>query len=111
MTDPIALEALAEIAHGSAYVVDVRVSGAATVVRLAFPHGRDVEVALPLLPAATVRTDGLARPFAVQVRGGADGPTCSVLTRPDGGPVRVEIGLAEALALAGAGVHTVFTTA
>jgi hypothetical protein len=112
MTECIDVDMLAEVARGTAYVAAVAVDGPRSVVRLAFPLGRTVDVVVPAAPAR----DGLdlQRPLAVQVHrvghGGGIEVTCSVIDSAETGPRRIGISLAQALALAEAGVHTVFRT-
>lgn len=104
--DRVDLEVLAGVAHGTAYVVSVAPEGAGSIVRLAFPFGRTVDVLVPVVPA-TDPAYTLERPLAVHVHGSGSDLGCSVIHRGAAGPARVEVPLPHALALAGAGVHTV----
>lgn len=104
--DRIGLDGLRDAARGTAYVESIDVQTEQTLVRLAYPFGRHVEVRVPAEveggPSIPVQ-----RPLAVQVRAGA-ALQCSVLDSADTGPTRIPISLQQALTLANTGVHTTF---
>jgi hypothetical protein len=109
--DHLALHDLVASAPGTAYVDSLVAEGRATQVRLVYPHGRVVEVAVPAVPTSTPRPPaGLDRVLAVQVRIGDGAPRCSVLGSGPDGPRRQDIGWSLALGLAAAGTRTVFLT-
>jgi hypothetical protein len=109
ISERVDIEMLADAARGTAYVSALSVQGETTLVRLAYPHGRAVDVVLPVTPGADP-TMVVERPLAVQVTGSRDGLHCSVLHTSVGGPLRQDISLQHALAFTDAGVHTVFRT-
>lgn len=110
--DPVALDDLTGSAPGTAYVESLVVEDGSTRVRLVYPHGRVVEVAVPALPSADPQVPaGLGRALAVQARVGGTAARCSVLGSGPGGPRREDIGWPLALGLAARGVRTVFQTA
>lgn len=110
-TDPVALDDLVGSAPGTAYVESLVVEDSSTRVRLVYPHGRVVEVAVPALPSDDPQVPaGLGRAFAVQARVGGVVARCSVLGSGPGGPRREDIGWPLALGLAARGVRTVFQT-
>jgi hypothetical protein len=107
LVERVSMDALSEVAHGPAYVQSVAVENDHTNLALSYPFGRLLEVVISDLPDDGDATD-LQRPLAVKVSHSTVGTECSVLDRRGGGPTRVPITLARALALAGAGIHTVF---
>ncbi len=109
--DPVTIADLVGSAPGTAYVQSLVVEDTSTRVRLIYPHGRVVEVAVPALPSADPQVpDGLGRVLAVRARVGGAAARCSVLGSGPGGPRRDDIGWPEALGLAARGVRTVFQT-
>jgi hypothetical protein len=107
---PVSLEVLRVLAPGTARVQHTVVEGHETVVTLAYPQGREVEVRVPALPTGDEGVAGLQRPLAVHVDNRDRRIDCSVLGTSPSGPRRLRISLVQALALAHSGVHTVFVT-
>lgn len=105
-SDRIGLDDLRSSARGTAYVEAIDVRAEHTLVRLAYPFARHVELTVPTTPDPAP-VAGIRRPLAVQVRTG-EVLDCSVLDRAETGPTRRPISLRQALAFASAGVHTVF---
>ena len=106
-TERVDVETLASVAPGTAYVSRVVVDDGHTLVSLVYPHGRGLDVVVPAVPSTGVRA--VVHPLAVRVTRSGAALTCSVLHRPGTGPARRAISLPDALALASAGVHTVFS--
>lgn len=97
----------------TAYVDRIQFEDAGVTVRLSYPSGRVAVVAFDRVPIDDdqhVPAD-LSYPLAVSVQYDEAATVCSVLGASPGGPRRVPISLARALALAHSGVHTVFHTA
>lgn len=109
--DQVALDQLVGSAPGTAYVQSLVVEDGATRVRLVYPHGRVVDVAVPAIPSANSQVPGgLSRVLAVRARIDGASAHCSVLLSGPGGPRRGDIDWPEALGLAARGVRTVFQT-
>lgn len=107
--DRVGLDDLAGLRPGTAYVESLIAEDGSTRVRLVYPLGRVVEVAVPSVPSPDPHVPaGLERALAVQVRIGGDAPRCSVLGSGPEGPRREDIGWPLALGLAATGVRTVF---
>ena len=95
---------------GYAYVDAVAVEGAETVVTLCYPGRELIEVAMPWsLDDADTPPVPLEHVLAVHVFN-VFGIDCVAIGTPNGGPRRVSISLEQSVALAAAGVHTVFLT-
>jgi len=95
--------------RGTAYVTEVRVSGAGVVVTLKYPGGTHVvEIGCVPRPEDREMPDAVTRVLAASIRSRGAAFECTVLGTSLEGPVRLGITLAQALALASSGVHTTF---
>jgi len=102
-----------ELERGTGRVQGVIVRAGETLLRLGYPHGRDVVVAVSAVPLEVAETEpsmeGI-RPVAVRITNSRAGFACSVLATSATGPRRVRISIAQALGLCASGVHTVLCT-
>jgi hypothetical protein len=110
-TNPLGLRALREQGPGTARVRSIAVRAHETLVRLCYPNGREVVVALPDVAPSDCGDNeepfGLIRPLAVLMRIGHAQVDSSVLGTSKDGPSRVAISVEQALTLCESGVHTV----
>jgi len=94
---------------GTAYVTDVRVSGAGVVVTLQYPGATHVvEIGCVPRPEDKEAPGAVTHVLAASIRSRGAAFECTVLGTSPNGPVRLGISLAQALALARSGVHTTF---
>jgi hypothetical protein len=110
---PIGLAALRELAPGTGRVQSVVVRTQETLLRLGYPNGLNVVVALPEVPRGGAESDqdlDQIHPLAVRMRHGRAAFDCSVLGTSTTGPRRIRISVTQALALCASGVHTVLST-
>jgi hypothetical protein len=106
LVERVAFGTLSQVAHGSAYVDSVSMAEGQASLALSYPFGRRLEVVITDLPDLGDEC-GLQCPLAVKVAHSEAGTECTVVDSRTTGPTRISISLAHALALAGAGVHTV----
>jgi hypothetical protein len=104
--------ALLALERGTAYVESVSFDRDVATVQLLYPMGRRSQIALPVVPRREEykRPTNVDRLIAVDVRREVAGVQCSAIATSRRGPARVPISLAQALAYAHVGVHTVFRT-
>lgn len=112
-TTAIGLAAFRELAPTTGRVQSVVVRTQETLLRLGYPNGLNVVVAVPAVPHqgadSEYRLDGI-RPLAVRMRHDRAALDCSVLGTSTTGPRRVRVSVAHALSLCASGVHTVMCT-
>ena len=109
----IALAALRELAPTTGRVQSVVVRTQETLLKLGYPNGLNVVVAVPEVPHGGAESDhGLdgIRPLAVRMHHGGAAFDCSVVGTSTTGPRRIRISVAHALSLCASGVHTVLCT-
>lgn len=110
---PVEQTALHELPLGTGRVHAVVRRAGETLLRLGYPGGVRVFVAVPALDRDDVKDGGLrgGRPLAVRLTNRGASFECSVLVTSRTGPRRLPISTALALRLSAMGVHTVLCTA
>jgi hypothetical protein len=121
MTMPAAVEELARgipqdmwlnmPPRGISYITEVQIGGTGVVTKLSHPAGYAI-VEFDCHPTSGDRElpAGFTRMLAVNIRSRGNGLECTALGTSPSGPRRAGITLAQALALASAGVHTIYRT-
>jgi hypothetical protein len=101
---------LLELERGIAYVESVTFDSDVTTVRLLYPTKRRAQIVVPAVPGRDDfrQPTSVDRLLAIDVRRDALGVRCSAIGTSRRGPRRLSISLAQALAHAHLGVHTVF---